>query len=105
MDMSHEATQEAAFTISSRHAGRRRRVRGCRIVIQVPVSATQGANRAAIKRISDYKAHGLFLDRPRRREVAETILIQAMASAATARAGAPSATVTAGLVRVLDESI
>jgi hypothetical protein len=46
MDMSYEAAKDAAFTISSGHAGRRPRVRGCRIVIQVPVSATQGANRA-----------------------------------------------------------
>ena len=45
-DRSHEAAKEAAFTISSRY--RHRRVRGSRIVIQVPVSATQGANRAEI---------------------------------------------------------
>jgi len=38
--MSHEA-KEAALTIVSRH----RRVRSCRIVIRVPVSATQGASR------------------------------------------------------------
>jgi|SRR5262249_37563856 len=44
MDMSHEAAKEAAFTISPR----RRRVRGCRIVIQGPVSVTQGANRAEV---------------------------------------------------------
>jgi hypothetical protein len=42
MCMAHEAIEEAAFTI----ACRRRRVRGCRIVIHVPVSVTQGANRA-----------------------------------------------------------
>ena len=63
-DTSHEAPKDAASTISSR----RHRVRGCRIVIQILESVTQMANRAAIKRISDYKAHGLFLDRPRRRE-------------------------------------
>jgi hypothetical protein len=44
MDMSREVAKEEAFTISSRD--RRRRVRGCRTVIQVPVSATQEANRA-----------------------------------------------------------
>jgi hypothetical protein len=44
MDMSHEAAKDEAFTILYRC--RRRLVRGCRIVIQVPVSATQGANRA-----------------------------------------------------------
>jgi hypothetical protein len=43
MDMSREA-KEAAFTIASR----RRRVRGCRLVIHVPVSATQGASRAEL---------------------------------------------------------
>jgi hypothetical protein len=59
IDMSHEA-KEAAFT----NASRRRRVRGCRIVIRVPVSATQGANRAALKRLARQKG-GLFLDGPR----------------------------------------
>jgi len=42
MDMAHEAVEEAAFTIPPRH----RRVRGCRIVIQLQVSVIQGANRA-----------------------------------------------------------
>src|SRR5262245_51610763 len=41
-DTSHEAAKEATFTIPPRH----RRVRGCRIVIRLPVSVTQGANRA-----------------------------------------------------------
>jgi len=59
--MSHEA-REAGFTIASRRC----RVRGCRLVIHAPVSATHGANQAAIKRLSHYKAHGLFLDGPRR---------------------------------------
>jgi hypothetical protein len=45
MDVSHEAAKEAAFTIASQ----RRRVRGCRLVIHVPVSVTQGVNRADIE--------------------------------------------------------
>jgi hypothetical protein len=44
MDMSHEAAKDAAFTIASR----RRRVRGCRLVIHVAVSVTQGVNRAEV---------------------------------------------------------
>src|SRR5262249_50365185 len=44
-DMSHEAAKETAFTIPSRH----RRVQGCRIVIQPPVSATQGRGRRVTK--------------------------------------------------------
>jgi hypothetical protein len=47
MDMSHEATKDAAFTISSRHEGCRLRV-SYRIVIRLPVSVTQGANRAEV---------------------------------------------------------
>ena len=47
--MSREAVKEAAFTITSRHAGCHLRVQGCRIVIQLPVSVTQGANRAEIE--------------------------------------------------------
>ena len=44
MDMSHEAAKDAAFTIASR----RRRVRGCRLVIHVAVSVTQGVNREEV---------------------------------------------------------
>jgi hypothetical protein len=43
--MSHEAAKEAALTIASQ----RRRVRGCRLVTHVPVSVTQGVNRADIE--------------------------------------------------------
>src|ERR1700745_1637309 len=44
MDMSHEAAKDAAFTIASR----RRRVRGCRLVIHVAVSVTQGVSREEV---------------------------------------------------------
>jgi hypothetical protein len=63
MDTSREAIKGAALTISRR----RHRVRGCRIVIQVPVLATQGANRADLE---DSWPGVQYLVGPRRQEAA-----------------------------------
>ena len=77
MDMSHEAAKEAAFTIASQ----RRRVRGCRLVIHVPVSVTQGVNREEVVDsaelpfsalvFSPNKGGANVLDGPGRREAAD----------------------------------
>src|SRR6516165_10159725 len=68
--MSHEVAKEEAFTISSQD--RLRRVRGCRIVIQVPVSATREANRADLDSTGFIRPwlSVQFLNGPRRRGAA-----------------------------------
>jgi hypothetical protein len=73
IDMSHRAKEAAALTIASRRC----RVRGCRLVIHVPESVTQGVNREVVVDSAELpfcalvfspNKGGNVLEGPRRRE-------------------------------------